>query len=271
MKNIKKTQDPKRNEKLQAFDRLLTIMDELRENCPWDKKQTMESLRHLTIEETYELADAVLEGDMEEIKKELGDIMLHLVFYSRIGSEKNAFDMADVLNSICDKLIHRHPHIYGDEKAEDEETVKKNWEKLKLKEKGNVSVLGGVPQSLPAVIKAMRIQEKASGVGFEWENKEQVWLKVEEEIEEFKEELELEKRSSGNGKKVQEEFGDIIFSLINYARFIGINPEEALERTNKKFIRRFQFIEEQIAKAGKTFSQMTLPEMDEYWNEAKEL
>ncbi|MTI33038.1 nucleoside triphosphate pyrophosphohydrolase [Xanthovirga aplysinae] len=270
MKNIIKTTDPQRAEKLQAFDRLLTIMDELRENCPWDKKQTMESLRHLTIEETYELADAILEGDMEEIKKELGDIMLHLVFYSKIGSEKEVFDVADVLNSICDKLIHRHPHIYGNEKAEDEETVKKNWEKLKLKEKGNLSVLGGVPKSLPAVIKAMRIQEKASGVGFDWENKEQVWQKVEEEIDELKEELGKEKQYLENKEKIMDEFGDILFSLINYSRFIEVNPEEALERTNKKFIKRFQFIEEQISKKGKSFGQMSLAEMDKYWNKAKE-
>jgi XTP/dITP diphosphohydrolase len=209
--------DSRRKEKLEAFDRLLTIMDELRENCPWDKKQTMESLRHLTIEETYELSDAIVENDLDEIKKELGDLMLHMVFYSRIGSEKGQFDVADVLNQVCEKLIRRHPHIYGDVNAEDEEAVKANWEKIKLKEKGNKSVLGGVPKSLPALVKAMRIQEKAKGVGFDWEVKEDVWEKVLEELEEFQQETTNEKKAS--------EFGDLLFSLINYARFENINPE----------------------------------------------
>lgn len=259
-----------RKEKLQAFDRLLTIMNELRENCPWDKKQTMESLRHLTIEETYELSDAILEGDMEEIKKELGDLMLHNVFYARIGEENNSFSIADVLNSVCDKLIERHPHIYGDIIAEDEETVKANWEKIKLKEKGrkHSSVLGGVPTSLPALVKAMRIQEKARGVGFDWEEKNQVWEKVEEELGEFKEELD-NPDSPTNPLKSQEEFGDLLFSLINFARFMDINPEEALERTNRKFIQRFQYLEEQSKKEGKDLTTMTLKEMDKYWNEAK--
>lgn len=255
--------DPNRKQKLEAFDRLLTIMDELRENCPWDKKQTMESLRHLTIEETYELSDAILENDQEEVKKELGDLMLHLVFYSRIGSEKNTFDVADVLNQVCEKLVRRHPHIYGDVNADDEETVKANWEKIKLKEKGNTSVLGGVPQSLPALVKVMRIQEKARGVGFDWDNQEQVWGKVQEELTEFKEETEKEKQA--------DEFGDVLFSLINYARFVDINPEEALERTNKKFIKRFQYLEAQSKKDGKSLADMTLAEMDEYWEKAKQL
>lgn len=267
-----------RQEKLLAFDRLLTIMNELRENCPWDKKQTLESLRHLTIEEVYELSDAILEGDKIEIKKELGDIMLHLVFYSRIASETNSFDIADVLNSICDKLIYRHPHIYGDPdkagevvKAEDEEAVKQNWEKLKLKEKGNKSVLGGVPKSLPALIKAMRIQEKARGVGFDWEEKEQVWEKVREEMEEFHQEINPANEKEIDPVKAQEEFGDLLFSLINYARFINVNPEEALERTNKKFIKRFQYLESESAKQGKNIGEMSLEEMDSYWEKAKKL
>jgi MazG family protein len=259
-----------RQDQLKAFDRLLTIMDELREQCPWDKKQTFESLRHLTIEETYELSDAIIEADMKEIKKEIGDIMLHMVFYSRIGSETNDFDIADVLNSICEKLINRHPHIYGDVKAETEEQVKQNWEMLKLKE-GNKSVLGGVPNSLPALVKAMRIQEKARGVGFDWEEKEQVWEKVEEEMREFKEEFNAEKNEKIDVDKAQAEFGDLLFSLVNYARFIDINPEEALERTNKKFIKRFQYLETEAGKAGKRLSEMTLAEMDEYWNRAKNL
>ena len=253
--------DPNRKVKLEAFDRLLTIMDELRENCPWDKKQTMETLRHLTIEETYELSDAIIEGDLNEVKKELGDLMLHLVFYSRIGSEKKSFDVADVLNQVCDKLINRHPHIYGDVNAEDEETVKANWEKIKLKEKGNQSVLGGVPKSLPALVKAIRIQEKARGVGFDWDHPDQVWDKVKEEMNEFQEEQDKEKKAG--------EFGDLLFSLINYARFVDINPEEALERTNKKFIKRFQYLESESKKDGKNISEMTLAEMDEYWEQAK--
>ncbi len=261
--------DKNRQNKLEAFNRLLTIMDELRANCPWDKKQTIESLRHLTIEETYELSDAILENDLQEVKKELGDIMLHMTFYSKIASEKGDFDIADVLNGICDKLIHRHPHIYGDVEANDEETVKANWEKIKLKEKGNKSVLGGVPRSLPALVKAMRIQEKARGVGFDWEKKEQVWEKVEEEMQEFKKEFNAESDEPHDRESAMNEFGDLLFSLINYARFIDINPEEALERTNLKFIKRFKYLEEQSAKDGKSIADMTLDEMDVYWNEAK--
>lgn len=263
MGKIKTSPDLSRKEKIKAFDRLLTIMDELRENCPWDKKQTMESLRHLTIEETFELSDAIVEQDMEEIKKELGDIMLHLVFYARIASEDKKFDIADVLNTVCDKLIIRHPHIYGDIKVKDENEVKQNWEKIKLKEKGNSSVLGGVPKSLPAMIKAMRIQEKARGVGFDWENKDQVWGKVMEELEEFRKET--------NEDKIPSEFGDLLFSLINYSRFVSINPEEALERTNKKFIQRFQYLESESKKDGKKLDQLTLEEMDQYWEKAKKL
>ncbi|SFB48991.1 nucleoside triphosphate pyrophosphohydrolase [Algoriphagus aquimarinus] len=258
-----------RAEKLAAFDRLLTIMDELREQCPWDKKQTTESLRHLTIEETFELSDAILEGDAEEIKKELGDILLHIVFYARIGSEEGNFDMKTMIDSLCEKLIRRHPHIYSDTVAEDEEAVKQNWEKIKLTEKGNKSVLGGVPKSLPALIKAMRIQEKARGVGFDWEEKTQVWEKVEEEMQEFKEEFNVADEKEIDPEKASGEFGDLMFSLINYARFIDINPEEALERTNKKFIKRFQYLEEAARTSGKNLSDMTLAEMDVYWNEAK--
>ena len=261
--------DPKRQEKLQAFDRLLTIMDELRENCPWDRKQTMDSLRYLTIEEVYELSDSILEKNDMEIKKELGDLMLHLVFYAKIASENKSFDIADVINGICDKLIHRHPHIYGDVEAKDEETVKQNWEKIKLKEKGNISVLGGVPQSLPALVKAMRIQEKARGVGFDWEKKEQVWEKVREEMEEFHREFNLYQEGKIAKDTAANEFGDLIFSLVNYARFIDINPEDALERTNKKFIKRFQFLESETQKEGKKISEMTLDEMDKYWEKAK--
>lgn len=252
--------------RLKAFERLLNIMDELRAKCPWDKKQTMETLRHLTIEEVYELADAILLADTNEIKKELGDILLHIVFYSKIASEKNAFDIAEVINAQCDKLIHRHPHIYGDVKVRDEEEVKRNWEQLKLKEKGTQSVLQGVPASLPALIKAMRIQEKAKATGFDWENKQQVWEKVEEEIEEFKKEA-LEGMT--NKEKIVNEFGDLFFSLVNFARFIDVNPEEALERTNLKFIKRFQYLEKSAREAGKKLSEMTLEEMDVYWNEAK--
>lgn len=250
--------------KLRAFERLLTIMDELREKCPWDRKQTMDSLRYLSIEELYELSDAILEKDYEEIKKELGDMMLHLVFYAKIASEEGRFDVADVLNAICDKLIQRHPHIYGDVTVQDEEEVKRNWETIKLKE-GKKSVLQGVPKSLPAMVKAHRIQEKAKGVGFEWDNKEDVWKKVREELEEFKAESEL----PDNQEKLEAEFGDLLFSLINYARFININPEDALERTNKKFIRRFQYMEEHAEKDGKKLNEMTLDEMDVYWEEAK--
>jgi XTP/dITP diphosphohydrolase len=252
--------------KLQAFDRLLTIMDELREQCPWDKKQTLESLRHLTIEETYELSDSILEGNLPEVKKELGDLALHIVFYARIASETGQFDIADVLNGICEKLISRHPHIYSDAKADTEEKVKQNWEQLKLKE-GNKSVLGGVPVSLPALVKAMRIQEKARSAGFDWEEKNQVWEKVEEEMEEFKEAFTDENHLQL--EEAEKEFGDLLFSLVNYARFVNINPETALERTNKKFIKRFNFLEAEARKAGKSLQDMTLAEMDVYWEQAK--
>ena len=238
-------------------------MDDLREKCPWDKKQTLESLRHLTIEETYALADAILENDLQEIKKELGDVLLHIVFYAKIGSEKNAFDMADIANSISDKLIDRHPHIYGDVKVDNEEDVKKNWEQLKLKE-GKKSVLEGVPKSLPAVVKANRIQDKVAGVGFDWEKPEQVWEKVQEELSELNTEIE-----KGNKENIEKEFGDVLFSMINYARFIGVNPENALEKTNKKFINRFQYLEEAAKKEGKKLSEMSLAEMDVFWDEAK--
>lgn len=268
MKKVYSAPDPDREAKLQAFDRLLTIMDELRENCPWDKKQTLESLRHLTIEEMYELSDAILEGNLTEIKKELGDLMLHLVFYSRIAAELKAFDVTDVLHSICDKLVERHPHIYGDVVANDEETVKANWEKIKLKT-GNKSVLEGVPKALPALVKAMRIQDKARGVGFDWEKKQQVWEKVEEEMLEFKKEFNAESNEAIDQQKAMAEFGDLLFSLVNYARFIQIDPEEALERTNKKFIKRFQFLEVESNKAGKKLGEMTLAEMDVYWEKAK--
>jgi XTP/dITP diphosphohydrolase len=254
------------NEKLKAFERLLNIMDELREKCPWDKKQTMETLRHLTIEETYELADSILDKDMPEIKKELGDLMLHIVFYARIASETGDFDIADVMNSLCDKLIVRHPHIYGDVVADNEQQVKQNWEQIKLKE-GNKSVLGGVPVSLPALVKASRIQEKAKAVGFDWEEPIQVWHKVEEEMAELKAEID----SGADAGKLEDEFGDVLFSLVNYARFLEINPEDALERTNKKFIKRFQYLEAEAAKAGRKLGEMTLAEMDKYWNEAKKL
>jgi len=253
-----------RKEQLAAFNRLLDIMDELREKCPWDKKQTLESLRHLTIEETYELADAILDNDLQEIKKELGDVLLHIVFYAKIGSEKKAFDIGDVANSISDKLISRHPHIYGDVKVENEEDVKRNWEQLKLKE-GKKSVLEGVPKSLPAVVKASRIQEKVAGVGFDWEKPEQVWEKVQEELEELNEEI-----KKGNKENTEKEFGDVLFSMINYARFIDVNPENALDKTNKKFINRFQFLEKIAKKEGKNISEMTFAEMDVYWEKSKE-
>ncbi|WP_069659093.1 nucleoside triphosphate pyrophosphohydrolase [Arcticibacter eurypsychrophilus] len=256
------------NNPASAFERLLTIMNTLREQCPWDKKQTIESLRHLTIEETYELSDAILEGDHQEIKKELGDIMLHLVFYAKIASEKGDFDIVDVLNSICEKLIIRHPHIYGDVVVENEEDVKRNWEQIKLRE-GNKSVLGGVPPSLPALVKASRIQEKAKGVGFDWEKKSQVWEKVEEEMEEFKQEFNTTDDTPIDMDKAEGEFGDLLFSLINYARFIKINPENALEKTNRKFIKRFQYLELKAAEKGKALQDMTLAEMDIFWNEAK--
>ena len=253
-----------RTEQLAAFNRLLDIMDELREKCPWDKKQTLESLRHLTIEETYELADAILDDDLQEIKNELGDVLLHIVFYAKIGSEKQAFDIGDVTNAISDKLIHRHPHIYGDVIVEDEGDVKRNWEQLKLKE-GKNSVLEGVPKSLPAVVKASRIHEKVAGVGFDWEKPEQVWEKVQEELSELNEEVQ-----AGNLENTEKEFGDVLFSMINYARFIGVNPENALEKTNKKFINRFQYLEKETKKEGKELSNMTLDEMDVYWEKSKE-
>jgi len=254
-----------RADQLKAFDRLLTIMDELREGCPWDKKQTMESLRHLTIEETYELGDAILDNDLQEIKKELGDVLLHIVFYSKIGSETNDFDIADVCHSICDKLVSRHPHIYGDVKVENEEDVKRNWENLKLKE-GKTSVLEGVPNSLPALVKANRIQEKVAGVGFDWEAPNQVWEKVEEELREFKAEVD-----KGNTDGMESEFGDVLFSMVNYARFLNISPENALERTNKKFSKRFQYLESKAKSLNKPLKEMTLAEMDVFWEEAKSL
>ena len=253
-----------REEKLKSFGRLLNIMDDLRTQCPWDKKQTMESLRHLTIEEVYELADAILNNNMEEIKKELGDILLHIVFYSRIGSETNSFDIKSVIDGVCEKIIHRHPHIYGDVKVKDDAEVSRNWEKLKLKE-GKKSVLEGVPVSLPALVKAMRIQEKARAAGFDWERKEQVWEKVMEEMNELKKEL-----HETNHERAKAEFGDVLFALVNYARFLGIDPEESLERTNKKFIKRFQYMESAVNSNGQKFNDMSLDEMDVYWNEAKE-
>lgn len=249
----------KMQDKLDAFKRLLIIMDELREQCPWDRKQTMESLRNLTIEETYELADAILDNNMQEIKEEIGDVILHMLFYSKIASETGDFDIADSLNAVCEKLINRHPHIYGDVHVEDEEEVKRNWEQLKLKE-GKKSVLSGVPKSLPAMVKAYRMQDKTAQVGFEWENAEQVWKKVEEEIQEFKEVVDIDP------EKMEDEFGDIMFSLINYARFKGIDPETALEKVNRKFKNRFEYIE---AQATKPLSDMSLDEMDKLWNEAK--
>ena len=254
-----------RKQQLAAFNRLLDIMDDLREKCPWDRKQTLQSLRHLTIEETYELADAILEDDLSEIKKELGDVLLHIVFYAKIGSEKKAFDIADVANSICDKLIERHPHIYGNITVKDEAEVKRNWEQIKLKEgKGKTSVLEGVPKSLPAMVKANRIQDKVAAVGFDWEKPEQVWEKVQEELTELNEEI-----ADNNSKNIEKELGDVLFSMINYARFIGVNPENALEKTNKKFIKRFQYLENATKKAGKQLTDMSLVEMDEYWNQAK--
>lgn len=250
-------------EKIKAFERLLTIMEELREKCPWDQKQTIESLRHLTIEETYELSDAIINNNRKEIAKELGDVLLHIIFYAKIGSETNEFDITTVTNNLCEKLISRHPHIYGDVKVANEQEVKENWEKLKLKE-GNASVLGGVPLSLPAMIKAMRIQEKARGVGFDWDNEQQVWEKVQEEIKEFEVEVE-----ANNLTKMEDEFGDVLFSLINFARFKGISPEDALEKTNRKFIKRFQYLENSAKERGLELSNMSLDEMDVFWNEAK--
>ena len=250
-------------EKLAAFGRLLDIIDTLRAECPWDKKQTFESLRHLTIEETYELGDAILSGDRTEIKKELGDLLLHIVFYSKLGSEEEAFDLADVANEICEKLIYRHPHIYGDVKVKDEAEVKKNWEALKLKE-GKKTVLGGVPKGLPALVKAQRIQDKAAGVGFDWENATQVWEKVKEELDEFQ--LEVQK---GDLKKSEEELGDVLFSLINYARFLKINPDTALEHTNRKFIQRFNTMEAEVEQKGKFLQDLALEELEDLWEKAK--
>ena len=254
-----------RQQQLEAFNRLLEIMDDLRSKCPWDKKQTFESLRHLTIEETYELGDAILNNDLQEIKKELGDLLLHIVFYAKIGSETNDFDMADVCNNICEKLIHRHPHIYSDVVVANEEEVKQNWEKLKLKE-GKKSVLEGVPKSLPALVKASRIQDKVKGVGFDWEEPHQVWDKVQEELQELQDEVAI-----GNQDKIEAEFGDVLFSMINYARFLNVNPEDALERTNKKFMKRFMYLESKAGELGKPLMDMTLAEMDIFWNEAKKL
>jgi len=254
-----------RKNQLQAFDRLLTIMDDLREKCPWDQKQTLQSLRHLTIEETYELGDAILDNNLNEVKKELGDLLLHIVFYAKIGSETNDFDIADVCNEICKKLIFRHPHIYSDVVVKDEKEVKQNWEKLKLKE-GKKSVLEGVPKSLPALVKASRIQDKVKGVGFDWEEPHQVWDKVQEEILELQVEV-----AAGNQDKMEAEFGDVLFSMINYARFLNINPEDALERTNKKFIKRFQYLESKAQELGKPLMEMTLSEMDIFWEEAKKM
>jgi XTP/dITP diphosphohydrolase len=257
-------------DKLKAFARLLQIMDELREQCPWDKKQTLESLRHLTIEETHELSEAILVNDLPEIKKELGDLLLHIVFYAKIGSEKTAFDIADIIEALCEKLIKRHPHIYGDVKVNNEEEVKQNWEQIKLQE-GRKSVLSGVPASLPALLKAYRIQEKVRGVGFDWEEKWQVWEKVKEEMQEFEQEYNHQKLEQIDPEKAELEFGDLLFALINYARFININPETALEKTNQKFTRRFTYLEEQAQKLGKKLSDMSLAEMDVFWEEAKKL
>ena len=254
-----------RKDQLKAFDRLLTIMEELRSQCPWDKKQTLQTLRHLTIEETYELGDAILDNDLEEVKKELGDLLLHIVFYAKIGSETKSFDIADVANEICDKLISRHPHIYGDVKVADEAEVKRNWETLKLKE-GKSSVLEGVPKSLPALVKASRIQEKVAGVGFDWEEPQQVFEKLQEELEELQHEI-----SEDNTDAMEAEFGDVLFSMINYGRFLNINPENALERTNKKFIKRFQYLESKAKEMGKSIQDMTLAEMDVFWEEAKKI
>ena len=254
-----------RAQQLEAIDRLLTIMDELREQCPWDRKQTFESLRHLTIEETYELGDAILDRNLEEIKNELGDLLLHIAFYSKLGSEEKAFDIADVATSISDKLVHRHPHVYGDVTVQDEEEVKKNWEALKLKE-GKTSVLEGVPKGLPALVKAQRIQDKVAGVGFDWEHPEQVWDKVQEELAELNAEV-----KNGSDKTIEAEFGDVLFSMINYARFLKINPDTALERTNQKFTKRFQYLEQHAQKTGKTLHEMSLDEMEVIWQEAKKV
>ncbi len=254
-----------KTQQLQAFERLLIIMDELREQCPWDKKQTLQSLRHLTIEEVYELGDAILDNDLDEVKKELGDVLLHIVFYSKIGSESGAFDIADVCHTICDKLVERHPHIYSDVKVENEEDVKRNWEQLKLKE-GKSSVLEGVPKSLPAMVKANRIQDKVAGVGFDWEQPYQVLAKVHEELDELEEEV-----NKGSKEQIESEFGDVLFAMINYARFLKVDPESALERTNKKFMKRFKYLEEKSKALNKSLADMSLAEMDVYWEEAKKL
>jgi len=255
------------DERAASFLNLIKIMDELREKCPWDKKQTIESIRHLTIEETFELSDAILKNDLNEIKKELGDLLLHIVFYSKIASETNDFNIKDVIDGLCEKLIFRHPHVYSDVKAETEEQVKQNWEQLKQKEKdGNKSVLSGVPNSLPALLKAFRIQEKARAVGFDWEKPEQVYEKVKEELAEFETEIKY-----GNQQNAEKEFGDVLFSLINYARFLNINPEDALEQTNKKFIKRFAYMEDKVKTQGKQISDCKLEELDIYWNEAKQI
>ncbi|UOQ54553.1 nucleoside triphosphate pyrophosphohydrolase [Hymenobacter cellulosivorans] len=261
----------RRAEQLAAFGRLLDVLDRLRAECPWDKKQTMQSLRHLTIEETYELSDAILRDDLADVKKELGDVMLHLTFYAKIASETGHFDIADVLDAQCEKLIFRHPHIYGDTTVNDEEDVKRNWEQLKLREKGNSSVLGGVPTSLPALVKAMRIQEKARGAGFDWEKPEQVWEKVQEELGEFGVEYAHTDPEQRNQERAAAEFGDLLFSLVNFARFAGINPEEALERTNRKFIQRFQYLETESARDGHRLADLNLAQMDTYWERAKKL
>lgn len=253
-----------KEQKLEAFGRLLDIMDELREQCPWDKKQTLESLRHLTIEEVYELGDAILDNNLDELKKELGDVLLHIVFYAKIGSEKNSFDIADVAHAISDKLVARHPHIYGDVKVKNEEEVKQNWEKLKLKE-GNKSVLSGVPKTLPALVKANRIQDKVAGVGFDWETPDQVFEKVKEELQELE-----DAKNNKSQKEIENELGDVFFSLVNYARFLNVNPENALERTNKKFIKRFGYIEDKAKENKKSLHQMSLDEMDVFWEEAKQ-
>jgi len=251
------------DERLVAFERLLNIMDDLRAKCPWDQKQTMESLRHLTIEETYELSDAILKNDKNEIKKEIGDILLHLVFYSKIGSETNDFNITDVINSLCEKMIFRHPHIYGDVKVDNAQQVTENWEKLKQKE-GNKGALSGVPNSMPSLLKALRIQDKARAIGFDWDKPEQVWEKVQEELGELQEEV-----KNGDPEKLEAEFGDVLFSLINYARYLNLNPEDALEKTNKKFIYRFNYMEQKIKEQGKALADSSLEEMDVFWNEAK--
>ncbi len=255
------------DERASSFLRLLKVMDELREKCPWDKAQTIDSIRHLTIEETFELSDAILKKDLTEIKKELGDLLLHIVFYSRIASETGSFNIKDVIDSLCEKLIFRHPHIYGDVKAEDAEAVKNNWEQIKQKEKGgNKTVMGGVPNSMPALLKAYRIQEKAKAVGFDWDKPEQVFEKVKEELSEFEAEV-----SNKHRENAEKEFGDILFSLINYARFVNINPEDALEQTNQKFIKRFSYMEQKVKQQGKQIADCKLSELDEYWNEAKKV